>query len=106
MTETLKLPGAQLRFDRHSPSGSALKSQKRKGVTQMQTRSHSARAVVVALVVVFSLAPRGAGQNVTYKPYIQPGDNGPFGTQDQMVIAWQTHEAAPHPAAFTRQFGM
>ncbi len=71
----------------------------------MQTRSQSARAVVVALVVVFSLAPRGAGQNVTYKPYIQPGDNGPFGTQDQMVIAWQTDEASPNPGAFTVQFG-
>src|SRR5258708_6125465 len=71
----------------------------------MQTRSHSARAVVVALVVVSSLSPLAAGQNVTYKPYIQPGDNGPFGIQDQMVIAWQTDETSPNPGAFTVQFG-
>ncbi len=71
----------------------------------MQIRSHSAWAAVLALVVAFSLAPRAAGQNVTYKPYIQPGDNGPFGAQDQMVIAWQTDEASPNPSAFTVQFG-
>ena len=71
----------------------------------MQIRSHSAWAAVLALVVAFSLAPRAAGQNVTYKPYIQPGDNGPFGAQDQMVIAWQTDEASPNPGAFTVQFG-
>jgi uncharacterized repeat protein (TIGR01451 family) len=71
----------------------------------MQTRSHSARAAVLALVVAFSLAPRVTGQNVTYKPYIQPGDNGPFGAKDQMVIAWQTDEASPNPGAFTVQFG-
>jgi hypothetical protein len=71
----------------------------------MQTRSHSARAAVLALVVAFSMAPRAAGQNVTYKPYIQPGDNGPFGPTDQMVIAWQTDEASPNAGAFTVQFG-
>jgi hypothetical protein len=71
----------------------------------MQIRSHSARAAVLALVVAFSLAPRAAGQNVTYKPYIQPGDNGPFGLTDQIVIAWQTDEASPNPSAFTVQFG-
>jgi uncharacterized repeat protein (TIGR01451 family) len=72
----------------------------------MQFNSHRAKAVVLAFVVVcFSLAPRAAGQNVTYKPYIQPGDNGPFGAKDQMVIAWQTDEASPNPGAFTVQFG-
>ena len=72
----------------------------------MQTKSHRAQATILALVVVFfSLAPRAAAQNVTYKPYIQPGDNGPFGAKDQMVIAWQTDEASPNPSAFTVQFG-
>jgi uncharacterized repeat protein (TIGR01451 family) len=71
----------------------------------MQTRSHSARAAVLAVVLAFSMAPRAAGQNVTYKPYIQPGDNGPFGPTDQMVIAWQTDEASPNAGAFTVQFG-
>jgi uncharacterized repeat protein (TIGR01451 family) len=71
----------------------------------MQTKSHSRRAAVLALVVAFSLAPLAVGQDVTYKPYIQPGDNGPFGATDQMVIAWQTDEASPNPDAFTVQFG-
>jgi hypothetical protein len=44
-------------------------------------------------------------QTVTYRPYIQPGDNGPFGPKDQMVVAWQTDEASPSPAAFTVQYG-
>src|SRR6266446_10234460 len=78
----------------------------RKGVTDMQISSHRAQAAVFALVVAFfSLAPVAAGQNVTYKPYIQPGDNGPFGARDQMVIAWQTDEASPNPGAFTVRFG-
>ena len=72
----------------------------------MQIKSHRAQAAVLAfLVIFFSLAPRAAGQNVTYKPYIQPGDNGPFGAKDQMVVAWQTDEASPNPGAFTVQFG-
>jgi hypothetical protein len=72
----------------------------------MQISSHRAQAAVLAIVVaLFSLAPRAAGQNVTYKPYIQPGDNGPFGAKDQMVVAWQTDEASPNPSAFTVQFG-
>jgi hypothetical protein len=72
----------------------------------MQINSHRARAAVLALVVAFfSLAPLAAGQNVTYKPYIQPGDNGPFGPTDQIVIAWQTDEASPNPGAYKVQFG-
>jgi uncharacterized repeat protein (TIGR01451 family) len=72
----------------------------------MQINSHRAQAAVLAsFVAFFSLAPRAVGQNVTYKPYIQPGDNGPFGAKDQMVIAWQTDEASPNPGAFTVQFG-
>jgi hypothetical protein len=72
----------------------------------MQINSHRAQSAVFAFFVVcFSLVPLAAGQNVTYKPYIQPGDNGPFGATDQMVIAWQTDEASPNQDAFTVQFG-
>ena len=72
----------------------------------MQVNSHRAPGAFLAFFVAFfSLAPVAAGQNVTYKPYIQPGDNGPFGPKDQMVIAWQTDEASPNPGAFTVQFG-
>src|SRR6202158_4007933 len=78
----------------------------RKGVTRMQINSHRAQGAVLAFFVAFlSLAPVATGQNVTYKPYIQPGDNGPFGAKDQMVVAWQTDESSPNPGAFTVQFG-
>jgi hypothetical protein len=98
---TLELPGIQLRFSRRGSSASAMKSKQGRGVTDMQISSHRAQAAFLALVFAFfSLAPVAAGQNVTYKPYIQPGDNGPFGAQDQMVVAWQTDEASPNPGAF------
>src|SRR5215469_3033239 len=41
------------------------------------------------------------GQEVTYQPYIQPGDSGAFGPSDQMVVAWQTNESVPHPGAYS-----
>ena len=50
-------------------------------------------------------APAAFSQNVTYKPYIQPGDNGSFGAKDQIVIAWQTDESAPNTPAYSVQFG-
>ena len=72
----------------------------------MQIKSHKGQAAILALAIFFfSLAPRAVAQNVTYKPYVQPGDNGPFGAKDQMVIAWQTDEASPNPGAFAVQFG-
>jgi hypothetical protein len=42
---------------------------------------------------------------ITYKPYVQPGDAGPLGEADQMVIAWQTNEAHANPGAFLVEFG-
>jgi hypothetical protein len=58
-------------------------------------------------VVAFSilLAQVALSQNVTYKPYIQIGDNGPFGSRDQMVIAWQTDEATPKVGSYSVDFG-
>jgi uncharacterized repeat protein (TIGR01451 family) len=44
-------------------------------------------------------------QTVTFRPYIQPGDNGPFGPKDQMVVAWQTNEASPSLGTYTVEFG-
>jgi hypothetical protein len=44
-------------------------------------------------------------QQVTYQPYIQPGDAGGFGAADQMVIAWQTNEVTPNAAAYTILYG-
>jgi len=42
---------------------------------------------------------------VTYLPYIQPGDNGPFGAKDQMIVTWQTNESSPVTSAYSVQFG-
>jgi uncharacterized repeat protein (TIGR01451 family) len=54
------------------------------------------------MLAVIGLVPSVlSAQLVTYQPYIQPGDAGPFGTSDQMVIAWQTDETAPHPRAYS-----
>jgi hypothetical protein len=49
-------------------------------------------------------APLGA-QTVTFRPYIEPGDNGSFGEHDQMVVAWQTDESHPMAALYSVQFG-
>src|SRR5262245_5066939 len=70
----------------------------------MSVRRHISAAVTVSLVVCAMSAPADA-QTVTFRPYIQPGDNGPFGPKDQMVVAWQTNETLPNPAAYSVQFG-
>jgi uncharacterized repeat protein (TIGR01451 family) len=56
------------------------------------------RALVIMAGVVF--APAAFGQQVTFAPYIQLGDNGPFHATDQIVIAWQTDEASPRASAY------
>jgi len=57
------------------------------------------------LGIALQLAPAAFAQSVTYKPYIQPGDNGPFGPKDQMVVAWQTDESSPNSSAYSVEFG-
>jgi uncharacterized repeat protein (TIGR01451 family) len=49
----------------------------------------------IAFFASVTLVQIVSAQQVTYFPYIQPGDNGPFGATDQMVIAWQTNETTP-----------
>ena len=66
-------------------------------------RFFSPACSLVAAALLF--APALPSQNVTYKPYIQPGDNGRFGARDQMVIAWQTNEASPNASAYSVDFG-
>jgi len=46
-----------------------------------------------------------SGQPATYSPYIRPGDNGPFGPTDSIVVAWQTNESTPNIKAYTVQHG-
>jgi len=57
------------------------------------------------LLVVIVMTGHIAAQQITYTPYLQPGDNGAFGQTDRMVVAWQTSESNPNPKAYTVQFG-
>jgi hypothetical protein len=67
---------------------------------------HKVFSLAISLLAIAALfAPPAFSQNVTYKPYIQPGDNGPFGSKDQMIIAWQTDESSPNPSAYSVEFG-
>jgi hypothetical protein len=64
------------------------------------------RAASPLLVLAATLAAHpAAAQVVTFRPYIQPGDNGPFAQTDQMVVAWQTDEARPAASAYSVRFG-
>ena len=59
---------------------------------------------IAVLLLLLCAVPVGA-QTVTFRPYIQPGDSGPFGPADQMVVVWQTDEANPTASAYSVQFG-
>src|SRR5215472_16002282 len=70
-----------------------------------KVQSRVSWCVLLAVVVAVSFASRASAQNVTYKPYIELGDAGSFGPSDQMVVAWQTDEKTPNPAAYLVEFG-
>ncbi|WP_315729546.1 MULTISPECIES: metallophosphoesterase family protein [unclassified Bradyrhizobium] len=55
-------------------------------------------------LVALAFASPALATTVTYAPYIQPGDLGPLGNRDQVVIAWQTDETAPNPSAYKVEF--
>jgi Calcineurin-like phosphoesterase/Domain of unknown function DUF11 len=61
-------------------------------------RNNLPRALMIVLSAAF--APAVFGQQVTFAPYLQLGDNGPFGPTDQILIAWQTDEASPKTSAY------
>jgi hypothetical protein len=61
--------------------------------------------IIFALVCSACAAERAAAQTVTYQPYIEPGNAGKLDESDQMVVAWQTNESAPHPGAYKVDFG-
>ena len=72
------------------------------------------RLLLSVLLIIGLMIPIGLGASATtanpqtailYQPYIQPGDASSFGTQDQMVIAWQTNESQPHPSNYKVEFG-
>lgn len=71
----------------------------------MLTRPRVLAYTLACVAVCVLLATAASAQVVTYQPYIQPGDNGPFGTADQIVVAWQTNESAPEASAYSVDFG-
>ena len=62
------------------------------------------RLRIPAVMICVALAPAAFGQQVTFSPYIQLGDNGTFGPSDQIVIAWQTDEITPKASAYKVEF--
>ena len=72
----------------------------------MIRKQHRALPFVLSLLTcTLSAAPSAFAQKVTYKPYIQPGDNGAFGHKDQALVAWQTDESSPSASAYSVEFG-
>jgi hypothetical protein len=71
----------------------------------MKSRRRQVFTYSSAVLLVMMLVAPVAGQTVSYQPYIEPGDNGPFGATDQMVVTWQTNEASPVPGAYSVQYG-
>src|SRR5260370_2575547 len=60
----------------------------------------------IAWVVGATASALAAGApTITYQPYVEPGDASRLEDSDQLVIAWQTDEAIPNPAAFAVDFG-
>ncbi|MBV8805939.1 MAG: metallophosphoesterase family protein, partial [Sinobacteraceae bacterium] len=58
----------------------------------------------IAIILGAAFAPAVFGQQVTFAPYLQLGDNGTFGPTDQIVIAWQTNEGSPNVSAYKVEF--
>jgi hypothetical protein len=58
------------------------------------------RLRLLGAIACTAIASSALGQQVTFFPYIQLGDNGPLGPTDQIVIAWQTNESAPNASAY------
>ena len=68
----------------------------------LRTAIFSAAAVALSLTAT----PRASALTVTYAPYLQLGDNGSFGAQDQIVVAWQTDETSPNPSNYQVSYGL
>ncbi len=66
--------------------------------------SRASRLGILVVTACIAFVPASSAQQVTFAPYIQLGDNGPFGWRDQIVIAWQTNETAPNPSAYKVEF--
>jgi hypothetical protein len=59
---------------------------------------------ILVLIVCVVISHPLLSQQVSFFPYVQLGDNGTFGSTDQIVIAWQTDETAPNTSAYHVEF--
>jgi hypothetical protein len=71
----------------------------------MFVRQQTLTALCVSAFLLAACVPSLALE-VTYKPYIQPGDGSAFGGRDVKVIAWQTDEAVPNASAYKVTYGL
>src|SRR5665647_2195100 len=62
-------------------------------------------AVMVAAAFAATDSLPSLALEVTYQPYIQPGDASNFAPHDLKVIAWQTDEPIPNPASYVVEYG-
>lgn len=72
---------------------------------RINLKSCTPRFCVLAFAAALVSAPAAFALQVTFAPYLQPGDNGPFGAQDQMVVAWQTDETTPNQGGYRVDYG-
>jgi len=71
----------------------------------MNLRKKNSIAVAVFAALAAGSVCQAQAAQVTYQPYIQPGDAGRFEAHDLKVIAWQTDETHPDNAAYKVEFG-
>ena len=67
----------------------------------MRSRRRTHLFAVMLWILLAWFADPAWAQSVTFLPYIQLGDNGPFGPTDQMVVT-SSHFEASGPTTFLR----
>ncbi len=68
-------------------------------------RKKQIAALLASAFVSIFAAPTQALE-VTYQPYMQPGDGGTLEGGDVRVIAWQTDETTPNAASYSVEYGL
>ena len=63
-------------------------------------------AILCASVCISLGTPPALALEVTYQPYMQPGDGSSFKAHDVKVIAWQTDEPTANAAPYTVEYGL
>ena len=69
------------------------------------TFRRKAMPILFGSALLVTASASALAMEVTYQPYIQPGDSSAFRHHDVKVIAWQTDESNPNAAAYSVEFG-